>query len=402
MTTDLRTRHDADIAETSLDAFFGVTFPALVQRNAQHLHPWLGTRQLPDLTFQCGDRHWRLSQRNGGVVAAPGAAATGPCVKLDEEEFSGLVNDQYTPMTFLVGGTLNMERGGIGELLDWWLVLRALIDARTIGCAAPLDFPGLDGQPLDLRHGFHPDDAIEQMRHFLQTAGFLHIKGLFSEQEMTAISADIDANQHKYQEGDNKSWWATTKSGERRLVRLQAFDQLSQPTAALLQDPRFLRLGDITGDGHRHSGLAGNAIEALIKPLDVVKGISDLPWHKDCSLGRHSYECCSLTVGVSITGAGPDSGQLRVIAGSHRVLMWPSLISDADAQGLPIIDLPTQTGDVTLHLSCTHHMAQAPTARERRVLYTSFRLPHAADAAGRAARERISRSRESAYKNVSQ
>jgi hypothetical protein len=39
-------------------------------------------------------------------------------------------------------------------------------------------------------------------------------------------------------------------------------------------------------------------IEALIKPLHVVEGISDLPWHKDCSLGRHSYECYSLTLGI--------------------------------------------------------------------------------------------------------
>ena len=48
-----------------------------------------------------------------------------------------------------------------------------------------------------------------------------------------------------------------------------------------------------------------------------MKGISDVPWHKDCSLGRHSYECCSLTVGISVTGADAESGQLRVVAGSH-------------------------------------------------------------------------------------
>ena len=57
-----------------------------------------------------------------------------------------------------------------------------------------------------------------------------------------------------------------------------------------------------------------------MKPLDVVEGISDLPWHKDCSLGRHSYRCCSMTVGISVTGADAATGQLRVVAGSHRAL----------------------------------------------------------------------------------
>jgi ectoine hydroxylase-related dioxygenase (phytanoyl-CoA dioxygenase family) len=119
-------------------------------------------------------------------------------------------------------------------------------------------------------------------------------------------------------------------------------------------------------------------IEALIKPLGVVRGLSDLPWHKDCAQGRHSYKCCSLTVGISVTGAGATSGQLRVIAGSHRALMWPSFLRAG--HGLPEVDLPTRTGDVTVHLSCTLHMAQRPVTCERRVLYTGLRLPRRASA----------------------
>ena len=181
-----------------------------------------------------------------------------------------------------------------------------------------------------------------------------------------------------------------------------SFPIATATTAALLDDPRFKTLGDITGAGHTHEGLKGNAIEALIKPLNVVQGLSDLPWHKDCSLGRHSYDCCKLTAGISVTGAGADSGQLRVIAGSHRVLMWPALISGAKQHGLPEIDLATGTGDVTLHLSCTLHMAQAPTARERRVMYTSFKLPALGGEHCKASLERINKVREAAYRTVSQ
>ena len=98
--------------------------------------------------------------------------------------------------------------------------------------------------------------------------------------------------------------------------------------------------------------------------------------------------CCSLTVGVSVTGAGPTTGQLRVVAGSHRALVWPSLLDPA-VTGLPVLPLATETGDVTIHLSCTLHMAEPPTERERRVMYTSFRLPSRDPAATDAARHAL-------------
>ena len=41
---------------------------------------------------------------------------------------------------------------------------------------------------------------------------------------------------------------------------------------------------------------------------------------------------------------------------------------------LPRIPLPTRTGDVTVHGSCTLHMSRPPTGSERRVVYTGFDL----------------------------
>ena len=123
---------------------------------------------------------------------------------------------------------------------------------------------------------------------------------------------------------------------------------------------------------------ASNRIEALFKPIGVTEGISDIPWHKDCGIGRHSYDCSGLTVGISVTGADAVSGQLWVLAGSHRALVW-SGIRQPDLD-LPEVPLPTRTGDVTLHLSCTMHMAQPPVDRERRVMYSGFGLPPLASA----------------------
>jgi hypothetical protein len=71
---------------------------------------------------------------------------------------------------------------------------------------------------------------------------------------------------------------------------------------------------------------------------------------------------------------------------------------------LPIIDLPTETGDVTVHCSCTLHMSQPPIERERRVMYTGFRLPPRDALSDDRARklEDISRVREGAHTTVSQ
>jgi ectoine hydroxylase-related dioxygenase (phytanoyl-CoA dioxygenase family) len=178
-------------------------------------------------------------------------------------------------------------------------------------------------------------------------------------------------------------------------VRLQGFEEHSPAVAALLHDERFLRIGRLTDDGY----VARTTAEALEKPIGVVKGISDLLWHKDCSLGMHSYRCSGLTVGVSVTGADADSGQLSVVPGSHRALVQPAL--HRKTWRLPPQDLPTRIGDLTVHCSCTLHMSHSPVTRERRVLYTDFALPTSGSSAV-AHHLAVSEVREQAYKRVSQ
>jgi hypothetical protein len=217
---------------------------------------------------------------------------------------------------------------------------------------------------------------------------------------MAEVSADMDAAFAHYAPDDGRSWWATTAKGEQRAVRLQWFHERSAITSDLLRDDRLLRIATLASDGHQHRADA-NQIEALVKPIGVVQGISDLPWHKDCSLGRHSYRCCSLTVGISVTGADERSGQLAVVAGSHRALVQPAFFRSS--WGLPEVPLPTEVGDVTVHCSCTLHKSYAPVDRERRVMYTDFTLPAPADdGTDKRGVAEIARVRERAHKVVSQ
>ena len=149
---------------------------------------------------------------------------------------------------------------------------------------------------------------------------------------------------------------------------LEFYDK-SEALRALVHDDRYQWIGALTGDGHeyRHSA------EGLVKPLGITKGLSDLPWHKDCGQGRHAYLCNALTCGISVTGADRESGALGVVPGSHRAnVKVPGV--DPEMDMAPRM-LETRTGDVTVHCSDTLHRAHPPTVRPRKVVYSGFRLP---------------------------
>ncbi len=241
-------------------------------------------------------------------------------VRLEDDEVAKMVDDRLTPMTLVSSARLRMERGQLGDFLSWWVVLRSLIDDRAVFTKGSIEFRGSDGEPLDLQRSFSPDDADEDMAEFLAVAGFLHLSGWFEPGEMDAINRDMDGAFPHYTPDDGRSWWAETSAGEHRAVRLQRFEEHSPTAARLLDDDRLLRIGRLTGDDY----LPRRSVEALEKPIGVVKGISDLVWHKDCSLGMHSYNCSGITVGISVTAADAASGQLAVVPGTHRALVQPA------------------------------------------------------------------------------
>jgi hypothetical protein len=400
MSVDLRSRTDGPREAIDPEHFFAEELPAAFDANVDGIAPGARWLDLRPLTLDVDGSSWTLAWDDGRMAVAPGPAEHGARVRLTPEQLDDLVSDQGSIMGFWTSGRLDQSAGRLGDLLDWWLVLRAALDQQTIHTPGAVSFVDRDGGPLDLERSFHADDDRDEMRYFLEQAGFLHIEGVFTEDEMAQVSTEMDSAAPGYAPDDGRSWWAKTADDEQRLVRMQAFDDRSPATADLVDDSRFLSLAELTGDGHRWGKRPDNRIEALFKPIGIVRGISDVPWHKDCSLGRHSYECCTLTVGISVTGADAVSGQLRVRPGSHRALVWPAL--EQPQCDLPTIDLPTRTGDVTLHLSCTLHMAQPPVERERRVMYSGFALPALNPAAAAEARARLVAVREAASITVSQ
>ena len=372
---DVRSRSARDVRTVDVGAFFDEELPRLLVDRADLAVP--GARELNPrpMAFDVDGQSWTLMFDQDRFTVTRGSSGAKAVVRLDGEGLADLVNDLRTAMGFFVGGDLDMPQGRLEDFLDWTVVLRSVLDGRPVHTTGAVDFVDRDGSTLDLKRTFSLDDDRAEMSHFLAEAGYLHLSRVFTEHEMEAVSDEIDAATPRYEPDDGRSWWAKTHDGAHRLVRLQYFHEESPTTAAILADDRLLQLATLTGDGH-YLGKPGpnrNIVEALVKPVGVVEGISDVPWHKDCSLGSHSYRCCSMTVGVSVTGADPRSGQLRVIAGSHRALIQPAFVRRG--LDLPEVELPTSTGDVTIHLSCTLHMSEPPVDRERRVMYTDFSLP---------------------------
>ena len=394
MSVDLRTRIDAGQSAVEPAALFGEILPPLFERNRKNIVPGANNLDLKDFCIQADEEPWTLHWNGNGVDVSPGNNGRARAL-LSREQLSDIYNDQATPIAFMSNCALEMPEGELADFLNWWLVLRAALDDKRIHAKGDVTLE------VPVSQSFRPDDSIEDMRVFLEDAGFLHIEGMFSKSEMAAIEADFEQATPNYEKGDPLAWFATTQDGAEHLVRMEGFERFSDATRELLAHEKFQRIGRIPGLDHQPARKSGYGVDALTKPVGVVKGISDVPWHKDCSLGRHSYECCSLTVGISVNGAGAESGLLRVVPGSHRALIWsaPCLQPDLD---LKPIDLPTKTGDVTVHLSCTQHMSQPPVKRPRKVLYTSFAQPAPDADAARQNRERLTKVRSKTHTSVSQ
>ena len=397
---DVRSRLDSTANQIDLEVWIDDRLPFLLEQNSSIAFEGAQMLGCRPLGIRVSQKSFTLIPLDGVIKLDLGVSNASVVVDLDEVSFSDLVQDIQTPQSLATSKVIDLPLKEYFRFLKWWPVLRAIIDGRPVYKPGEIDFVNQDGSSLDLNRSFTQEDSDEEISWFLSQTGYLHLQNWWSQEVMEEISNDMDNAVGKYERGDGRSWWAKTKDGTDRCVRLQYFQNESESVKRLLTDDQHERIATIPGDGHSivwDGSNDQNAIEALVKPIGVVEGISDLPWHKDCSLGRHSYDCSSMTVGISVTGADSRSGQLAVVAGSHRANLQPNFLHPY--LDLPIIDLPTKTGDVTVHLSCTLHMSHPPIERERRVMYTSFVLPNKGKKIGM---DRISKVREEAYMKVSQ
>ena len=369
MSIDQRTRRLKDVTPLAVEQVVDEVLPAALHEHGDLATQGAEARQLPPLGLASEGAEITLRIQAGRLVVESGLVHAGVVARLSETALSDLVQDYQSTMGLAMTARVQLESGQMDDWLGWEPVLRALLDGRKVYAPGDVTFRDLAGAPLDLDRVFSIDDDREEIAHFLHEAGFLHLRGLFTEAEMARVADDIDDYIARAEPDDGDSWWAENDQGQKQAVRVLNFYEKSESLRDLVQSDRYQWLGELTGDGHQHRRSA----EGLVKPLGIVRGLSDLPWHKDCGQGRHSYLCNALTCGISVTGADRVSGALGVVPGSHRANVK---IPGRD----PIMDMPprmleTQTGDVTVHCSDTLHRAHPPTERPRKVVYSGFGLP---------------------------
>jgi hypothetical protein len=369
MSIDCRTRLHRDRRTLSRDEVFDEVFPEAIECNAALAARGLLYKGLPSLGLTVEDKTLTLSEQDGRLTIHHGAQEDGAIAALDAASLSDLVQDWKTTMGLAMNAQVKMTQGGFADWVGWEPVFRALFDGRPVHEAGAIEFTDRDGSALDLSRSFELDDDRDEIAHFLHQAGFLHVRNVFSEEEMAAVSADLDAALASAAPDDGASWWAGDSAGVKQPVRVLFFHERSEALRALLQDERLQWIGKLTGDDHPGAKLGA---EGLVKPLDIQTGLSDLPWHKDCGQGGHSYYCNGLTVGISVTGADGRCGALGVVPGSHRANVQTA--GKDESLDMAAIKLETETGDLTVHCSDTLHRAHRPTENPRKVVYTGFRL----------------------------
>ncbi len=369
MSVDARLRLHKDIRDLERDEVFDDVLVDALAVHGDLAGRGVVVRELAPLGLEVDGREVTLTETNETLSIRPGTGAAGVVATMSADALSDLVQDVQSTMGLAMTARVKLSAGSINDWISWEPVLRALLDGRRVHEPGDVTFVDRDGDPLDLDRSFTIDDDRAEMAHFLEQAGFLHLRRVFEPDEMAALGNDIDEWIARARPDDGESWWATDEHGVDQAVRVLFFYEKSAALRELVHDARYQWIGELTGDGHSHKGGG----EGLIKPLGIVRGLSDLPWHKDCGQGKHSYGCNGLTCGISVTGADRHSGALGVIPGSHRA---NTMATGRD----PRLDLrprmlETETGDVTIHCSDTLHRAHPPVDRPRKVVYSGFGLP---------------------------
>ena len=358
------------------DGFHLLDLPRLLGQRRQ-LFSDADSRVVRPLAFELPDGRAYTYVPSGNTFSiAPGRTGAHTVVNLSYEAWCAFVWELRSSFALLYADEVATPEGSFGQLARWEPSLRVAFsgqDLYDLDDPPPLQDAG--GRPLDLTRSFTLDDPRDEIAAFLHEAGFVHLRGVMEPTEVEALRQDVDDAVAEARPDDRRSWW-TTVGGRDVCNRVNYLNDQSERIAALGSDERLVAIAALGGNDLRDASdrLDGNSV--VIKVPGAAEGLADLPWHRDCGMGGHPVKCPMLNVGIQLDRATAATGQLLMIAGSHRGTS--RLPGSKETEHLPIAPLWTEPGDVTVHFGHTLHAAPPPTEHQgagRRALYLTFVPP---------------------------
>jgi len=314
---------------------------------------------------------WTYVPRAGSVELLEGEATADAVVAVDLDAWLGLVSDLDTAPGLFYTDRASVPVGNPLRFMRWEPGLRALFHGLPVFDPDSVDLRDLDGGPLDTTRSFTLGETGDTgrdgaaARHFLRTAGYLHVPVVFDADEVAAMLTDADILAGEARPGDMASWWGRDAAGTEVLTRV--LRAASRPDLRLLVDDARIRRVVDTADEVLVPKVpddpeAVDLVTVLWKRPDMAEGLADLPWHRDCGMGGHALNCPSVVLTICLTTGTPEAGELRFLPGSHRG-GFP-FVDGTDVAAPDGVGLPIGVGDVTLHYSDLMHASLPPTSAE--------------------------------------
>jgi ectoine hydroxylase-related dioxygenase (phytanoyl-CoA dioxygenase family) len=314
----------------------------------------------------------------GGVEIVEGEDAARTVIEISRDLWQDVVHELESPPGLLYGGKVACPRGNAMRFVRWEPALRAMYQGRPIFDPGRVLLRDRAGAPLDVRQSFRLDDDPEAMAHFLRTTGFLLAREVFSGEEVAEFRRHGDALRAKAVEGDKKSWWGKNRAGDAVLCRVTHAGRIPQ-LKSLAEDPRLRRLAALSDHELVPRGLRKeDGVSLLIKNPEMVEGLSDIPWHRDCGMGGHASMCPILIFSIYLQPSRPESGELRMLAGSHESSY--GFIDPNDPTAPKGVRVEANPGDVSIHYGDIMHAAPPPTSSTgpfRQCLLIGYARPEA-------------------------
>jgi hypothetical protein len=296
--------------------------------------------------------------RGDALAIEPGDADAATVIELDAEDWQGLVHDYEAAAGLLYANRVRCLRGDALKFVLWEPALRSLYTGREIYDAASLALRDARGGALDVSRVFRFEEDAGEMSHFLRTAGFVLVRGVFAEQECEAFLAEARELASEATPGDKLSWWSKDAAGREVLCRVTR--AAAKPRLATLpHDARVVSLAALAQRELVHRRGEGNGVTVIFKNPGIREGLSDLPWHRDCGMGGHALMCPVVIVSTYLTPANAATGELRFLPGSHERTIG-AYIDPVAASAPRGVSFDAQPGDVSVHYGDVMHAAPPP------------------------------------------